>query len=141
MWSNWAGATETIERLQPLIAEETDADELAKYKEDLAAAEEQLRTASENLAGEVPPDGYLQLREWFTERGVSVLGSPEYMELSEKIYDFHAENVYVIGTVGMVPKPLIAKNTLRNVIDSSYVSRGVLPYGTTDYYYQLFFEE
>jgi len=63
------------------------------------------------------------------------------MDLSRKIYDFHAENVYLIGTVGLVAKPLIVKYNLRNVIDASYVSRGVLRFGTTDYCYQMFFED
>jgi len=68
-------------------------------------------------------------------------GSPEYMDLSKKIFDVHADQVYLIGTVGMIPKPLIVKNNIGNVIDSSYVCRGVLPLGTTDYYYQMFFKD
>ena len=37
------------------------------------------------------------------------------MELSAEIFDWFAEELVVIGTVGMVPTPLIAKRNLGNV--------------------------
>ncbi|MCY4483980.1 MAG: hypothetical protein OXC12_13975 [Spirochaetaceae bacterium] len=48
--------------------------------------------------------------------GARLLLSPEYTELSQKIYDLWAEKLYIIGTVGMVPQPVIAKNNLGNVV-------------------------
>ena len=67
------------------------------------------------LPGEEPPEEIKQLRDWVWERGKSEIGSQKYMELSEKIYDFHAENLYLIGTVGMAPQVVIAKKNMGNV--------------------------
>jgi peptide/nickel transport system substrate-binding protein len=140
VWNRWALARENIDRLTGEIKNETDAESLAELKEQLETNEANFAAAEEDLDGDTVPEGYLQVRDWFRERNLTVIGSPRYMELSEKIYDFHAEEVYMIGTVGMVPLPLIYKNSLRNRIDGSFINRSVLPYGTTDYYEQLYFE-
>lgn len=140
LWDRWADTKEAIEDLNEKIAAETDAEALAKLKEDLQVQEVDHEQAVKDLEGEEPPQGYLNTREWFEARQQAAIGSPEYIELSQNIFDFHADQVYLIGTVGMIPKPLIVKNNIGNVIDSSYVSRGVLPLGTTDYYYQMYFK-
>jgi hypothetical protein len=44
-----------------------------------------------------------------------MIGEEKYMELSRKIYDFHAENLYMIGVVGMVPMPFIVKKNIGNL--------------------------
>lgn len=36
-------------------------------------------------------------------------------ELTQNIVDRHAENLYVIGTIGNVPRPMIANSNLGNV--------------------------
>ena len=43
------------------------------------------------------------------------LGSKEYNEIYTKIFDFHAENLLIIGAVGMVPDPYIAKKNIGNI--------------------------
>ena len=43
------------------------------------------------------------------------LGSPEYTKLMEEIYDYNAELLYHMGTIGMAPKLHIVDNDLGNV--------------------------
>ena len=42
------------------------------------------------------------------------LGTPEYTKLSEQMLQINAENCWCIGTVGLVPRVGIMKNTVRN---------------------------
>lgn len=37
------------------------------------------------------------------------------MELSEKIYDYYTENLFIIGTVELVPTVYITKKNIRNI--------------------------
>ena len=73
------------------------------------------------LPGEEPPQEIKELEELIAQRNSAKLGSKEYMELSQKVFDFHAMKVYIIGSVGMVPTVYIAKNNVGNV------PRGPLP--------------
>ena len=68
------------------------------------------------LPGEEPPQHVKDLYEWGISKPRTRFLSPEYTELSQKIYDLWAEKLYIIGTVGMVPQPVIAKNNLGNVV-------------------------
>ena len=67
------------------------------------------------MPGEEPPDWVMDLENWDRESQKHLLGTPEYNSLRQKVHDWHARNLVVIGTVGMVPVPLIAKNSLGNV--------------------------
>jgi peptide/nickel transport system substrate-binding protein len=69
----------------------------------------------EPLEGEEPPDDWKQVNMWAQEISSMVLGDSGYNELAQKILDFHAENLYVISTVDIIPRPLIAKNNLKNI--------------------------
>lgn len=71
------------------------------------------RSNGEN--GTKPPDQITELQQWNNRRLQVTLGSPEYMDLSKKIATRNLENLYQIGTVGLVPYPVIFKNTLANV--------------------------
>ena len=66
------------------------------------------------LPGEEPPEDLKQLAGWIGRREQVDLGSQEYVELSQKIYDNHAEQVYMIGTVGFAPPLYIVKNGIGN---------------------------
>lgn len=86
-------------------------------------AAEQVRTGDRTLEdfeggklpGEEPPEEIKELNEWARLRSRTELGSEEYTELSQKIFDFHAENVFMIGIVGMSPHPYIAKKNIGNI--------------------------
>ena len=67
------------------------------------------------MPGEEPPDWVMDLENWDRESQKHLLGSPEYNALRQKVHDWHARNLVVVGTVGMVPIPLIVKNSLGNV--------------------------
>jgi len=70
--------------------------------------------------GEEPPDSWKEwVKDWdkfFTVRQ----GTEEYMKLGERIYDFIAEELFAIGTVGMNPVPVVHKKYVRNVPKSKY---------------------
>ena len=86
-------------------------------------AEEAVRTGEKvledfpggKLPGEEPPQEIKELEENIARMKNAKLGSKEYVELSQKILDFHAEKVYFIGSVGMVPTIYIAKKNIGNV--------------------------
>ena len=67
------------------------------------------------LPGEEPPEEYQQLFQWGEERAKTVLGSPEYLEVSRKIFGFHFDNLLMQGVVGGQPQLVIAKANLGNV--------------------------
>ena len=76
------------------------------------------------LPGEEPPEFVKQLFEYGEARIRTKLGSPEYRELSQKIYDWHAEHLMHIGAVGMAPAVYIANKTLGNVPREFYTGIG-----------------
>ena len=65
--------------------------------------------------GEEPPEYVKMYYKWMDEARKLPLGSPKYIELMQKIFDSNAENVWQIGTVGLVPKPFIISKKLQNV--------------------------
>ncbi len=67
------------------------------------------------LPGEEPPEEIKQVNQWVRQRSSTRFGSKEYRELSVKIYDFIAEKLYSIGTVGLVPQLYIAKKDIGNI--------------------------
>jgi len=87
------------------------------------SADEAVRTGRQKLEdfkdgklpGEEPPEEIKQVNQWARQRGSTRFGSKEYRELSVKIYDFIAENLYSIGTVGLVPQLYIAKKDIGNI--------------------------
>lgn len=89
------------------------------------------------LPGEEPSEEIKQLFRWTWQQKDTVYGSKEYMELSQKILDFHADKLYLIGTVGMAPTIFIAKNNVGN-IPKKYPPDGVYQ-GNLSYYSRQFF--
>ena len=67
------------------------------------------------LPGTEPPSHYKEYRSNRIKRADSEYGSAEYMELSQKMFDYLAEQVYLIGTVGMIPTCYIANKNIGNV--------------------------
>ncbi len=69
--------------------------------------------------GEEPPDEIKQLNRWWTQ----VLREPDpdtRLELGKNILRAQAENLWMIGTVGMIPHPIIANSKLRNVPETGF---------------------
>lgn len=69
-------------------------------------------------SGEEPPAEVRRLYELFDQASTTV-DVAERVELGRQILELHAENVWMIGTVGMVPQVGIAKNNLRNIPDEA----------------------
>jgi peptide/nickel transport system substrate-binding protein len=93
-------------------------------------AEEEIRLGRTTLAdyeggvmpGEEPPQ-YVKDYNAVVDSWRSVpYGSKEYVEIAEKIFDFQAENVFHIGTVGMAPLLYIAKNNVGNVPEKAWAN-------------------
>lgn len=66
-------------------------------------------------SGEEPPEDVKKLYQWIQEWQATPMGSKKYMEIAQKIFDFHARNIWIIGTIGMAPSPVVAKRYLKNV--------------------------
>jgi len=74
------------------------------------------------LPGQEPPEEFKQLFQWGEERAQTVLGSPEYLEVSRKIFGFHFDNLLMQGVVGGQPHLVVAKANLGNVPTGFYGS-------------------
>lgn len=65
-------------------------------------------------AGEEPPqvvqDLYLTIEEWLAQPR----GTDRYKELGAEILQVNADNLWLIGTIGLVPRAGVLKNTVRN---------------------------
>ena len=63
--------------------------------------------------GEKPPDHWLEIRalgdEWFV-----TVDKDDYIRTAQKIFDYFSDQLYIIGTVGFVPVPVIARRNLGN---------------------------
>ena len=87
------------------------------------AADQRVRTGLATLAdftdgvlpGEEPPEEYKNLFLALEQRLLTVMGSPEYTEISEELLDWHADNVVVVGTVGLAPTLYVANSKLGNI--------------------------
>lgn len=72
---------------------------------------------SDGESGEEPPEDIKEQYSRILEWGTTLPGSPEYMELADKIFDFYTKQLWYIGTVGLSPLLYIVKNNLENVPD------------------------
>ncbi len=69
---------------------------------------------SEGKEGEEPPTEVRRIyQSWLKQK--TAANEKEKASLIKDILQLNAENLWVIGTVGMGPRPIIVKNNLRNV--------------------------
>jgi peptide/nickel transport system substrate-binding protein len=73
--------------------------------------------ADGKLPGEEPPQWARDYYNWFMDTRMVPNYSREYNELATKMLDYASENCLFIGTVGMVPHIVVAKNYVKNVPD------------------------
>jgi len=92
------------------------------------------------MPGEEPPAEIKQLFQWGADRVLVDFRSPDYIEAMQKVFDWHAENVVIIGTVGMVPVVYVAKNNIGNV-PKAYNPGGMWSGDLNYFAEQLFFKE
>lgn len=70
--------------------------------------------ASKGKSGEEPPKEAKRLLDLW-EKMLSTTIESQRIKLGQEILKSHAENLWTIGTVGLAPVPIIARNTLRNI--------------------------
>lgn len=79
------------------------------------------RQGEEPPAGIKPPEEIIELLE--TMEAWYLAGSDEeYRGLGKKIWSFHAENLYIIGTVARPMQPVLIHNSLCNVAEEAPLS-------------------
>ena len=69
--------------------------------------------------GEEPPAEVMELIDIYTEMQTT-LDDAERVELGKKLLRRHAENLWLLGTVGNAPYVIIAKNNLRNIPETGW---------------------
>jgi len=86
---------------------------------------------SEGEKGEKPPEELIRVTKEFEKLRVSG-DREEIISLGKDILRSNAENVWTIGTVGLFPVPIIARNNLRNIPERGLW--GVAGTSNIDYY-------
>ena len=66
--------------------------------------------------GEEPPAAIKQLQQW-REQLLTAVGDSERLAIGKKILSSQAENLWTIGTVRMIPQPIVLKNEVGNFPD------------------------
>ncbi len=64
--------------------------------------------------GMEPPDIIKELWDITVQWQAEPYGTERYKELGRQMLQINAENVWAIGTVGLVPRPSVIRNTVRN---------------------------
>jgi peptide/nickel transport system substrate-binding protein len=102
-----------------------------------------IETPKDNeLAGEKPPEWWLNQEELRLQWSQTDMGSPEYIELGQKNFDFWLEKIYKIGLVGEIPDVLIVNEKLGNVVEPGWVKGAALNEQLiNEWYDQLFWKE
>jgi peptide/nickel transport system substrate-binding protein len=70
---------------------------------------------SDGARGVEPPQDAKELRQAYVDWQKTSMGTPEYEAAAKKVFDLTAETLYVIGTVGQAPQPVIVRNDVGNV--------------------------
>jgi len=95
--------------------------------------------SSKGEKGEEPPADIKELYDVVDEWILTEPGTAEYDEIGKKMLGMNVENLYSIGTVGMVPSPILVRDTLRNIPDEAIWSpafRHWDPYQADQWFYE-----
>ena len=90
------------------------------------------------MPGEKPSPETMEIWENLLKAGSAEFGSREYMDGYTAAFEIFAEQMYIVGTVGLVPELRVAKNNLGNASEEWY-SSGIERHGQNDA--MLFFRE
>jgi len=69
---------------------------------------------SDGAEGLEPPEIIKELWDLTVQWLAEPNGTERYMELGKRIFQINAENCWLIGTVGLVPRVAVIKDTVRN---------------------------
>lgn len=70
--------------------------------------------ADGKIPGEEPPDLVKEMDAAVLAWGSAAYGSAEYVEAFQKVFDMHAEQLFLIGSVGILPTLGVYKNRVAN---------------------------
>ncbi len=68
--------------------------------------------------GVEPSQEAKDVEEVWNQWRASLIGTPEYMDAATRTHGLLAQNLWVIGTVGQTPQPVIVSNKVENVFPS-----------------------
>jgi len=71
-------------------------------------------------SGEEPPPVVKQIKTWIDQWKTISQSDPQYKVVAQRIYDNYAQNLWSIGTLGLVRQPVIIKKNLANVPSAGY---------------------
>ena len=89
--------------------------------------------------GTEPPEEIKELWDWNEQRLQTLIGSEEYLELSRQIATYNVENLSQIGTVGLVPYPVVFSNRLGNTPRSGIFTTDAIffrPYAADTWFFK-----
>jgi len=75
--------------------------------------------ATNGEAGEEPPEEVKKLKELIDKWQLAMPGTKEYKQLAEEIFSIFGKNLWIIGTVGLIPQPIVVNNNLGNIPEKS----------------------
>ena len=67
------------------------------------------------LPGEEPPEEIKEYNDWALAKPKTEFLSKEYTEINQAMWDYWADQIFVIGTVGLLPQPYLANVKIGNV--------------------------
>jgi peptide/nickel transport system substrate-binding protein len=70
---------------------------------------------SDGAEGEEPPDWAKRMFDLAKEWRTVLPGSDRYVEIGKELIKLNQENMTIIGTIGVIPKPVIVSDRLHNV--------------------------
>ena len=95
---------------------------------------------SGGATGQEPPAEVKNLYETVEKWTQTVPGSDEYLKLGKEAYKINVENLFVVGSVGLVPYPVVITNKLGNTMpDGSLWSPSYqqwVPYEAEQWYFK-----
>jgi hypothetical protein len=92
------------------------------------------------IPGVEPPQWIKDYRELFYARDEEPIDSPRYKDVLTQAMDIQAENLFLMGTVGMIPELIIAKNYIKNLPTSIHPRVGWLG-AISEYNEQVYIEK
>lgn len=78
-----------------------------------------------SLPGEEPPEDVKKMFDAQIRRFAAEPGSDEFVQAAVEVFDWYAENLVIVGTVGVVPHPYITSAKLGNTVNGNFTTDGI----------------
>ncbi len=97
--------------------------------------------ATQGAEGIEPPPGDIRRLQELASAIVYSTDEEKQTEHFMEIFKLHSENLWIIGTIGQTPKPIIVQNNLRNIPEKGIYSGAVGNYMGNKMMEQFFFKK